>query len=564
MGNIKKLDGYLVSKIAAGEVLGGVHSVVKELVENSIDSGALKIEVFLENGGLGKILVKDDGDGILPEDMELAVTRYATSKIDSFDCLFELESYGFRGEALASICSVSRFELTSSVQGLSGFTLTAEGGKITETFPSVFRKGTSVKVQDIFFNVPARRKFLKTASGEALRAKKAFACLCLSNPGVSFLWNDEGKKPLSVSPEDDIIERYCAFFSGDLRDHFVPFEHALPDLRVHGILGEPSIASKKPFSPLFVNKRAVTDKSLSAAVRIGYGPLVFDRLPLFAVFVEIDPSLVDVNVHPSKENVKFSDPGFVFREIKRAVSNAISPARIYKSSKTAFNDSYDSPASEKTQETAIINTGESEIFEILKEPETVFYNPEKIAISGAAFFQIHDTYIIAETKGGIMLIDQHAAAERILYEEILFNKDLTVQNLLFPVIVNLNDELWDKFEKTKGDMLYSAGFRVKLLSHAVSVEGVPSGIENNSPREISSLVKDILSQNGKNDTAEKTARAIACKASIRAGDRLQPSEIESLIGKLFLCRCPHVCPHGRPTIVRITTRELEKRFGRTK
>ncbi len=558
MGHIKKLDGFLVSKIAAGEVLQGVYSVVKELVENSLDAESSFIEVIIENGGLEKISVRDDGVGILPEDLQLAVTRYATSKIEDLDSLFSIATYGFRGEALASVLSVSRFRLKSSVDGKSGYSLSAEGGKYIEMGQTHCPKGTFVNVRDIFFNVPARRKFLKTPSGEALKAKRTFACLCLSNPGIGFSWRQNENKPILVGKEDDIIERYCVFFQDILRDHLMPFEHRIPGMKVHGILGEPCIASKKPFSPVFVNKRYISDKSIAAAVRAGYGPLVFDRLPVYAVFVEVDPSFVDVNVHPSKENVKFSDAAFVFREVKRAVSN------VFSRQNSVFFISGENAVSEAKKPEDIHTVFETRnMLDFVKEPSESSVSDKIYSLPWVSFFQIHNAYILAETKGGFLLIDQHAAAERILYEEVLYKDDPEVQILMFPVVVNLDEDLWDKFVKTKGDMLYRAGFRLKMLSRAVSVEGVPSGIENVSPQEISTLVKDILSQNGKNESREKTAAMIACKASVKAGDKLQQPEIENLVGRLFLCRQPQVCPHGRPTIVRITLRELEKRFGRS-
>ncbi|MBN1620721.1 DNA mismatch repair endonuclease MutL [candidate division WOR-3 bacterium] len=561
MGYIKKLDGFLVSKIAAGEVLQGVYSVVKELVENSIDAGSSFIEAAIDNGGLEKISIRDDGNGILPEDLELAVTRYATSKIEDLDSLFNIETYGFRGEALASVLSVSRFEIKSSVDGKPGYSLSAEGGKNIEIGHVQCPKGTYVTVRDIFFNVPARRKFLKTPSGEALKAKRAFACLCLSNPGIGFSWRQNENKPILAGKEDDLIERYCVFFQEQLRDHMMPFEQRISGMRVYGILGEPEVASKKPFSPVFVNKRCVSDKSIAAAVRAGYGPLVFDRLPVYAVFVEIDPSLVDVNVHPSKENVKFSDASFIFREVKRAVSN------VFTRQKSVFFISGGNVVreSEKQEEPEEIHTvfETRNIVDFVKTASEISVSEKISSLPWVSFFQIHNSYILVETKGGFLLIDQHAAAERILYEEVLYKDDPAVQILMFPVVLNLDENLWDKFIKTKGDMLYRAGFRLKMLSRAVSVDGVPSGIENASPQEIGALVKDILSQNGKNDSREKTAAMIACKASVKAGDKLQHAEIENLVGRLFLCRQPHVCPHGRPTIVRITLRELEKRFGRS-
>ncbi|MBN1150609.1 DNA mismatch repair endonuclease MutL [candidate division WOR-3 bacterium] len=561
MGQIKKLDGYLISKIAAGEVLQGIHSVVKELVENSLDAGATKIDVFIENGGFTGITVKDDGKGILPEDMELALTRHATSKIDSFEALLNLASYGFRGEALASISSVSRIELQSSTEEDSCFSLVLEGGEKKDFSPTVCQRGTKVEVQDIFFNVPARRKFLKTPRYESLRAKKALACLALANLGVSFSWSEvEQKKNIRVGPDSDLIDRYCAFISPDLMDHFVPFERIMPDIKIYGILGEPFVAAKKPFSPVFVNKRAVAEKSISAAVRAGFGSLVFDRLPVFAVFIEIDPALVDVNVHPSKDEVKLSDQGFVFREVRRAVENALSKSSVKIFDTQTFNVSELEVFKEKTD----VETSrqiETENHAALKENMTIYENAPFFASS---FFQIHDTYIVVETKGGVIFIDQHAAAERILYEEILYKRDIEIQNLLFPVVVNLNEDLWSMIEETKGKILISAGFQIKILSGAITIESVPSGIENTSHSEIASLVRDIIEQEGRDESREKIAARVACKAAIKAGDKLDRTEIEKLVGRLFLCRQPHICPHGRPTMFRITNGEIEKKFGRIK
>jgi len=562
MKRIKPFSQNLISKIAAGEVVQGVNSIVKELLENSLDAGSQDISVFLTGGGIDTLVVKDNGSGIIPDDLELSLCRYASSKINSVQSLDKISTYGFRGEALASIAAVSRLEITSRAKGYQAIKLISEGGKILEISPAARSTGTTISVRDIFYNFPARRKFLKTPFAEKMKAKKIFFYLSLSSLNTRFEWVDTEKKPLVLSKNQSLLQRVDKILGNEKSGNMIPFDEYIGDIRIHGLVGEASIASRRPFNLILVNGRPVSDRSITAAVRKGYGNLLVNKYPVFILFLDVSPDKIDVNVHPSKEEIKFLMQTSIFTMVKKVIENTLRTS--------PFSIKYEITDSEVRKEKE----------DILQDVQKPLWVKEKINsnevnkvsskdtgkipdFESSDFRQIHNSYIICETKGGFLLIDQHAAAERILFERVIYNIKQETQRLLFPVIITLSEEEWNELNKTKGDKLFKVGFQIKIFSNSVIVEGVPAGLEYLSKEEIQTLVRDILMTEEGDSFYREAAATIACKASIKAGDRLKSQEMEKLVGGLFLCRQPHICPHGRPTMIRFTLKEIEKRLGRT-
>ncbi|KQC15196.1 MAG: hypothetical protein APR63_12505 [Desulfuromonas sp. SDB] len=565
MNRISVLDSLLISKIAAGEVVQGVYSVVKELVENSLDSGADQISVLLVGGGLQSIVVKDNGSGIYPPDLSLAVERFASSKVQNLDSLLHLQTYGFRGEALSSIAAVSRFKIVSNCQQPSADYLIVEGGKIIENGQTARVQGTTVEVHDLFYNVPARRKFLKTPFGEKLRAKKVFDNLALINLSVGFRWEEPHKVILSLDKNQTLNKRVSRILGAKTAEKLINFDVQHPHLRLWGVLGSPEIASRRPFNLITVNQRPVQDKAVTTAVRKGFGKLLQDRYPVFILNIELPPEQVDVNVHPSKQEIKFSAPSHIFSSIVKTVDSTLKqqvsevirlPPQFISKSSYAESKSHLLSDQKKWRDNEFD-------FKIQSSPKSSSISTHELSIPEAgSLWQVHHSYIVSETKDGILIIDQHAAAERILYENILYNVEHVSQALLFPVAVTLSEEEWEIVNQTKADKLYKLGFRVKIFSKSIMVEAVPMGLENTSSDEIEVLIKDLLKTDDDQNFYIRSVSMMACKGSVKAGEKLTLSEMEKLLGSLFLCRQPHICPHGRPTLITITLDEIARRIGR--
>ena len=545
----------------------GVYSVVKELMENSLDSGADQISVLLVGGGLESIVVKDNGSGIYPPDLPMAVERFASSKVQNLDSLLHLQTYGFRGEALSSIAAVSRFKIVSNCSQPSADYLIVEGGNIIEKGQTARVQGTTVEVHDLFYNVPARRKFLKTPFGEKLRAKKIFDNLALINLSVGFNWEEPDKRILSLVKDQTLNNRVSKILGAKTAEKLINFDVQHPDLRLWGGLGSPEIASRRPFNLITVNQRPVQDKAVTTAVRKGFGKLLQDRYPVFILNIELPPEQVDINVHPSKQEIKFSAPSHIFSSIVKTVDSTlkqqvtevirIPPQLIAK-------NSYDKSKSKSQYLSDQQNWLDNEIDVKVRSPSkssSISFSELSIPEAGS-LWQVHHSYIVSETKDGILIIDQHAAAERILYENILYNLEHVSQALLFPVAVTLGEEEWEIVNQTKADKLYKLGFRVKIFSKSIIVEAVPLGLENTSSDEIEVLVKDLLKTDDDQNFYIRSVSMMACKGSVKAGEKLTLSEMEKLLGSLFLCRQPHICPHGRPTLITITLDEIARRIGR--
>ncbi|MBI4726622.1 DNA mismatch repair endonuclease MutL [candidate division TA06 bacterium] len=562
------LSPEIVNKIAAGEVVERPASAAKELMENSLDAGACNIEVEAKAGGLELLRVSDDGSGMTGEEMGLALQRHATSKINSYEDLQAIQSFGFRGEALPSIASVSRFTIISRpVQSDSAWQMECRGGEIVSRRRQAAQPGTAITVEDLFASVPARRKFLKSQATESRKIAELFLSLALANPGAGFKLISESRVvyDFKAASQDDRVKEVLG---GELYRTLLKIEYGQKPLRIYGYLSGPqNLWPKRREQYLFVNGRLVSDRLVSAAVYQGFGPALAGRHPSYALFLEISSAQVDVNVHPSKVQVRFSDESFVFRTVRAAVEKALFA---------------DQPRPEAAGDLNVQNTGykawsgperpgQLQIQEALAlfasgSPEQAGWKNLISARPVVAYWQLHQRYILAAIRDGLVMIDQHAAHERILYEELLAARDhKRAQQLLFPVTVELSAREIQVYQQYR-EVFGSLGFDVKQFSgQTLVMEGLPVSWEQSGDG--TALVRGILADltdtaDVNLEPAQKLARSFACRAAVKAGQALTQEEMNRLVDRLFAASLPYLDPHGRPVVIKFTLEDLEHRFGR--
>ncbi len=590
MGNgaqkIAILPPSLTNKIAAGEVVERPASVVKELVENSLDAGADDITVIVRDGGKALIQVVDNGAGMSTADAVLAFQRHATSKIRSYRDLQRVTTLGFRGEALASIASVSRVELRTVPQGeIEGTLLRLDAGRVVEQGKTGGRPGTSIAVKNLFFNTPARRKFLRATNTEYRYIVQVLNRFALAFPEVRFTLINEDREVFRL-PKATLEERVVAVLGSHVRGKLVEVDEPSPAAKIHGFAGGPdSFRRSRGDQYLFVNRRYVVNRSLNHAITSAYGEaLPSGMFPLYVIFLEIDPELVDVNVHPTKIEIKLWDENLVYRMLRGAVRRAISSAAIVpdlavpeRGEQTTGGPGPERPRVVPIQKTISFEGDLSQLDLFLPEAETVGTRTEKSPevpavpppVRDVEMWQIHNRYILTEIREGIIVIDQHVAHERVLYERALKSfrerrRLQSTQQLLFPETVELNLEDFSLFLEIQ-PFLERLGFAVRVFgARSVMIEGVPSGQRISNP---SRALLEIIDEYGKEREAnveiqDSVARSYACKTAIKAGDPLTLEEMNALVNELFSCEQPYFCPHGRPIVVQITLAELDKRFGR--
>ena len=602
------LPQSLVSKIAAGEVVQRPASVVKELLENSLDAGASKAVVTVREGGKSFIQVADDGCGMGEEDARTAFTRHATSKISSYSDLESIRTLGFRGEALFSITAVSQVELkTRTTVDEMGTIMRIEGGELKEISKVAMQPGTTVTVKNLFYNVPARRNFLKSTLSEFKHISDAVQRIALSRNelGLTFVSNDE--KVLDVKPET-MEERFKSVYGDRFVDSLIRFQEDSDLMRIHGYSSKPDFARKTRVDQfLFLNRRFIVNRALSHAVFSAYEHLLEKgNFPFFALFLEIDPRRVDVNVHPSKLEVKFDDERSVYRFVHAAVRKALGardlvPSVAMKDSTAtdldvglqfvrpskSFLPGRDAAEADATlarlfgdfksrtdearfdrDETPPLTDDIEPIRKITRPPEEG-RGAEVEERVRPLVLQLHRKYIVTQIPSGLMIIDQHVAHERVLYERILasFEDDLPhPQQLLFPQTLLLTPADYSLVRELLPH-LQRMGFDVKLFGkNTVVVEGVPADVRVGREERILQEVLDLFKEQeheAKLEARETLAKSFACRAAVKAGDQLHESEIRALIRQLVATEMPYVCPHGRPIMIRLSTDELDKRFGRT-
>lgn len=610
---IKILPENLANKIAAGEVVQRPESVVKELLENAIDANASNIEVIIKQAGKSLIQVCDDGSGMTEDDVKLCIQKHATSKILDYKDLEAIKTLGFRGEALSSIASVSQFEIRTETRDEEiGSLLKIETeNQITFEKASV-SKGTCVAVKNLFYNTPARRKFLKTDGTELKHITDTFNKIALSHPELSFKFYNNDSLVYDY-PSSTAEERLRQVFADNILDGLIPVNEETEYISLKGYIGKPAMLTKsKGDQYLFLNKRFVISKQINHAVFSAYENILEKGdYPFFVLFLTIDPSRIDVNIHPSKLEIKFDDDKDVYHfvmavirkslgmydlvpsvnieenenreKLKFDVYNRITqgdfsdrPSLIEKRDRVAVTDkeidlvfgslTSDIQRNKKTSaEHSFFDEEEKEIYLENKTVESKVKGVEETSF----IIQLHNKYIISQIKSGIMIIDQHVAHERILYEKILNRLDANMpfsQHLLFPLTVQFDPGSIEILRELN-QLLNQIGFQLKFFSkNTIVIEGVPEDIKSGSEERILREFIDeyVINQREKKlEQRDNIAKSYSCKAAIKAGDKLSEKEMRLLIDQLFATSMPYVCPHGRPVIIKISLDEFDRRFGRT-
>jgi DNA mismatch repair protein MutL len=588
---IKILPPELASKIAAGEVVQRPASVVKELVENSIDAGASSVTIVIKEAGKSLIQVVDDGAGMSASDARLAFERHATSKISTYDDLENIRTLGFRGEALASIAAVAQVELkTKRASDEAGALVKIDGGDMKKDGKVGMEPGTSVSVRNLFYNTPARKHFLKSNATEFKHIYETIQRFAISHPEIAFQFVSEAEVVFDVKPST-LDERLIEFFGEKQVKSLLPVQEHGEIFQTSGYLGKPEYARRVPTEQfLFLNKRFIINRNLNHAVYSGYEHLIEKgSYPFVLLFLEIDPRRVDVNVHPTKLEVKFEDERSVYRFLMLAVRRTLSEHNLIPSvavdsevgtesaSKLSFTRvSFDrgrsgafsvrgTPGSQPFDVAELVRSADQEVQEL--EPSRA-QKKEGLAPTVRPLAQIQDKYILCEATSGLMIIDQHAAHERILYEQVLPRLEREAgqsQQLIFPQALELSPADYEVVKELH-TLLERIGFQVKLFGkQTIVVEGVPPDVK---PGHEATIFREMLDEykdegrNPKSDARDRIAKSYACRAAIKAGDKLSLQEMASLIDRLFTTQVPYVCPHGRPVSIKLSIEELDKRFGR--
>ena len=672
MNRINILNADTANKIAAGEVVERPSSVVKELVENSLDAGAKNITIEIQNGGESLIKIIDDGSGVHPEDVEKAFNPHATSKIkDTYD-IFSINTLGFRGEALPSIASIARVDFKSKVSDFDmGKELVISGGEKESLTDCSMNRGTQIEVRDLFFNVPARKKFLKTTARESALINDLVNRISLANPDVSFKLFNNNKKILNTYGNGKLIDVIRTIYGKSTAENLIYFEEHKDTASVYGFIGNDTLArASRNNQSLFVNKRYVKNRSLTVAVENAFRSFnVTGKFPFFVLFIDTYPELIDVNIHPTKSEIKFKDERFIFKVVFDAVHSAMreyvkdtftlpeeeekkfealkeeviqesldkeistleklkeninykvsedkrkeeiysyNPSKDYEA-KTEVNIPVDFLSKENQDEYSKFNNSlENNEFKEVSAKREISYDPiliknelkdkvsentydslessdykcnkneygnflEETIYKEAKFpklrviGQFNKTYILAEYDSTLYLIDQHAAHEKILFEKYssdIAKKKVEIQHLMIPLVVTLPTEDYLYYDENK-EIFEKAGFKISDFGdNSIRIEEVPYFLDKLNPTELITSMINNLKKMGTGETVEVKYNKIAsmsCRAAVKANDVLSILEMENLIEDLRYINDPFHCPHGRPTIIKFTSYELDKKFKR--
>jgi DNA mismatch repair protein MutL len=559
---IAVLAPQVADQIAAGEVVERPGSVVKELVENALDAGARAVRIEIEDGGKSLIRVSDDGAGMRRPDAELALSRHATSKIREAADLIGVGTFGFRGEALPAIASVSRFELETSPDGQVATRLRVTGGRREGTDDTVRQRGTTVTVRGLFFNTPARRKFLRAQATETRAAVEAVTLLALARPDVAFTLTSDDRPLLDVHPTTRPLDRVHALWGRELADTLLPIAHREGPLEVRGFAQRPAQArpaGRKGY--VFVRGRPIRDPFILRAAEAGYRSTIApgDR-PSLILFLELPGDAVDVNVHPTKLEVRFRDKFFVEKVVEAAVRAALGPLAAAVS--LGVGGQGLGVGASWPGLTGTMPTGSAqELF----PTDPLAPSPQPLA----PLLQVFDTYIIFQSDSGVAIVDQHSAHERVLYEAAmrqLTGDGASAQRLLLPLTLEFTAPELEAIDAHR-ELLRRVGYEAEPFSgRAVVVHTAPNPHPRfDAARCFGELVADLAG--GRFGTLanrlERFAATYACRAAIKAGQRLEPDEMRELVVRLLTATLPAHDVHGRPTVVQLPKDELERRFGRT-
>ncbi len=671
MLTIRQLPIGLVNKIAAGEVIERPASVVKEMLENSIDAGATHVELVVEGGGIELIRISDNGCGIPSDQLELAVAPHATSKLHSSDDLFDVKTLGFRGEALASIAEISHLTLRSrTVDSDSGYELSVKGGEKEPIRPCSGPVGTTIEIRHLFFNTPVRRKFMKTSQTEMGHVTEAFTRIALAYPQVHMVLSNNDRVLHDLLPTDRWSERIRAFFGDEVADSLISIDQRDERVAIHGFVTDPSVSrSNNRMQYLFLNGRYIRDRSLQHALGEAYrGLLMVGRMPVCFLHVQVDPKTVDVNVHPTKVEVRFEDSGAIYTRLLHSLrhkflnSDLVAKIRTPTASSSLIptlapaladasmplttshhvsNDSSGSDLLNWAKSNATVAIPDFRPFQGFNSPslaaanrpaariDSPFYVPEPSHLDLASLapqrqypvgpetgptasqpwsadaalaladpettepegttplsladfgididgshkqlgFQIHNRYLVTQDESGMVIVDQHALHERILYEQIktkVMSKSLERQRLLVPESVTLTANEAAAAVDSR-ETLAEIGIEVEPFGgDAVLVTSYPAMLAKMHPAEMLRQVLEPLMAGGKKpdarDLLDELMNMIACKAAVKAGDRLSPDEITALLEQRHCYQDTHHCPHGRPTALFFSREQLDKMFKRT-
>ena len=553
---IKLLPESVYSFIAAGEVIDRPASVVRELIQNSIDAKASSITVSINKGGKELINIIDDGEGMDRDDLLFATKKHATSKINTLDDLKNIITYGFRGEALYSVGLVSHLTIESKVKEDDlGNSIIIDCGEVKGTERSSIEKGTSIVVKDLFKNIPARKKFLKSDLYEQKKVEDEFVFHSIANPEISFKFIVDGHIVYNLK-SSDLRERIKELKGENFIKETFFLDYFERGIRIKGFVGNPKLFNniKYKFSMVFVNKRYINYPQIKKAIFSAFGTQLKRGFTPYIIFIDISPHLVDFNVHPMKKEVKFSSENDLFFVVNRSVKSGLAVDRNF-----VENDRNLEPVDLSKPDFFV---REEKLFS-----DVDFYLSEKkttnISFESSKFWQFQNSYIFVSVKDKLYILDQHAAAERISYEKLLKEKEkITSQKLLFPFTLRLNSDIYifvneniEKFEKL--------GFSVRVFdNNKILVESVPSIIEDDFNKEdFEEFVNEIYNL-GFGSEFDEILKIVACKSSIKAGKKLNSVEMEEIFNQLFKCENPHACPHGRPTFITFSIDDFEKWFRR--
>jgi DNA mismatch repair protein MutL len=571
---IRRLSPRVVERIAAGEVVERPASVVKELIENALDAGADEITVVVESGGLGLIRVSDNGAGIEPADLPLAFASHATSKLSDVDELFHIGSFGFRGEALSSIAAVSRSRIVSRARGQEGgLRIEASAGLIGQPAPAACATGTSIEVRDLFFNTPARRRFLGAESTEAARCREVVASLSLVHAGVRLRYESEGRGRFQSDGAPALADRVAAVYGREFVEQLVPVSGRSDGLAVEGLLSLPAAArSRARCQQLFVNGRAVRDRAVVSAVRSACQDFLPGALqPSWILCLVADPQRIDVNVHPTKAEVRFRDGDALFRLLRASCRAALLAADLAPRVHAGVLAAVAAP-SRPTPEAAPAPWAQRAEFTPPSRP--VPPAPSAAALPGlgalrpaARFLQVLDTYLVHDSPEGLVLIDQHALHERILYSRLqaaAARGALPVQALLVPEVVRLDPARRAAALEARAD-LARLGLRIEPSGEeAVAITAVPAVLRGESlPDLLANLLEPSDLHGGLPHGLDRRLFTLACHAAIKAGDPLGEAAIADLLRQGEELEHDATCPHGRPTRLVVPRAELERLFKRS-
>ncbi len=594
--NIRQLPEVLINQIAAGEVVERPASVVKELVENALDAGAQRIDIDLEEGGVRLIRIRDDGGGIAPEQLPLAVSRHATSKIASIDDLESVATLGFRGEALPSVASVSRFRLVSRARDAQhGAELRIDGGSLGEVVPQAHPQGTTVEVRDLFYNVPARRKFLRAERTELAHIEDWLRTLALARPDVELRVTHNGKPSRRWKGEGDLLSelRLHEALGEDFARNVLRVDHSAAGMRLHGWIAQPAYnRASTDQQYLYVNGRSVRDRNVAHAVRQAYSDVLFHgRHPAYVLFLELDPRGVDVNVHPAKHEVRFRESRLVHEFVYRALHEALAETRagngqaVSGANTGAAAQAWSLPQAPQQQPMGLRVGDAPAAYAALYAPRggdaamssaslpSLATMPEDapggMPPLGFAIAQLHGIYILAENAEGLIVVDMHAAHERIGYEALKTAHDgtgLRTQPLLVPSSLAVSEREADVAER-EAQTLLELGFEVQRSGpQSLLLRSVPALLAQG---DVEALLRDVLTDLREHGSTRRIAETrdallatMACHGAVRANRRLSIPEMNALLRDMEITERSGQCNHGRPTWTTFNLAEIDKWFLR--